>query len=125
MLLGGVNILLAEDNQVNQMVAVKMLERVGAKVVVASNGFEVIDLILENRLNFDCVLMDMQMPEMDGLEASIRIRKLYSAAELPILAMTANISIEDRDDCRKAGMCDFISKPIRAELLYSSILKYL
>lgn len=124
-LFDGIQILLAEDNLTNQIVAVKLLERVGAKVVVASNGYEVIDLVLSHRLNFDCILMDMQMPEMDGVEAAKKIRELYSENRLPILAMTANISQEDRNICQAAGMNDFISKPVNAELLYAAISKTL
>jgi signal transduction histidine kinase/ActR/RegA family two-component response regulator len=123
-LLANAQILLAEDNLFNQQVAKGLLEYVGTKVVVASNGLEAIDLILKHELPFDCVLMDMQMPEMDGIEATRIIRRSSQGERLPIIALTANISKEDYDACYDVGMSDFISKPVSPLLLYATVCKW-
>jgi two-component system, sensor histidine kinase and response regulator len=111
-------ILLAEDNAVNQKVAVAMLTRIGCYTDVAANGLEVLKA-LEN-IPYDLVLMDVHMPEMDGLEATRRIRDPQSPVRdhsIPVVAMTASAMKEDRDHCLKAGMNDFVSKPVNpAEL---------
>jgi PAS domain S-box-containing protein len=105
-------ILLAEDNAVNQKVALSMLKRLGYKADVAANGLEVLQAL--ERQPYDVVLMDVQMPEMDGLEATCRIRKRKSAAEQPwIIAMTAYALEGDREECFRVGMNEYISKPIR------------
>jgi PAS domain S-box-containing protein len=119
----GASILLAEDNLFNQQIAQEMLERSGAKVVIANNGIEVLQLVRTEQ--FDCVLMDMQMPEMDGLEATRRLRADPATAALRIIAMTANIQQTDRDNCFAAGMDDFITKPFSPEKFYSTISKWL
>lgn len=108
------HILLAEDNPVNQKVALRMLERIGHSAEVANNGVEAL-AALEGG-TYDIVLMDMQMPEMDGLEATRRIVEKYDEAERPyIIALTANAMQGDRERCIAAGMNDYISKPIRME----------
>ncbi len=111
-------ILLAEDNLVNQVLAVRLLERRGHQVVVASNGREVLERLSKDR--FDTVLMDVQMPEMDGFEATAAIRKDEEGTErhLRILAMTAQAMIGDAERCIASGMDGYISKPIHAEELY-------
>ena len=119
----GASILLAEDNLFNQQIAKEMLELGGANVVIANNGKEVLDLVRNQR--FDCVLMDMQMPEMDGLEATRLLRADPDMKGLKIIAMTANIQKADRDSCFAAGMNDFITKPFSPELFYSTIAKWL
>lgn len=105
-------ILLAEDNAVNQKVALSMLKRLGYKADVVANGLEVLQAL--ERQTYDVVLMDVQMPEMDGLEATCRIRKHESTVEQPwIIAMTAYALEGDREECFRVGMNEYISKPIR------------
>ncbi|MEM7134561.1 MAG: response regulator [Chloroflexota bacterium] len=110
------DILLVEDNSVNQKVAIRILDRLGYRADIAGNGLEAIDAV--QRQKYDLVLMDIQMPEMDGLEATRTIRELLAQSECPrIVAMTAGAMPEDRDRTRAAGMDDFISKPIRIQEL--------
>ena len=114
----GRKILLAEDNVVNQKLAMRLLQQMGYRADLASNGIEAIEAI--ERQPYDVVLMDVQMPEMDGLEASRRLGQLRpDPAQRPwIIALTANAMQGDREMCLAAGMDDYISKPIkRAELL--------
>ncbi len=105
-------VLLAEDHEINQLLARRMLERLGCAVEVVGTGLEALATVTRERPDF--VFMDMQMPEMDGLEATRRIRELpgCSAAELAIVAMTANAMVEDRNACLAAGMNDFLTKPL-------------
>ncbi|MBO3758854.1 ATP-binding protein [Ciceribacter sp. L1K22] len=113
-------ILLVEDNAVNQQVAVRFLERLGQDVTVAADGVEALDLT--SREDFDLILMDMQMPVMDGIEATRRILERGGrAAATPIVAMTANASDDDRRRCAEAGMSGFESKPVTMERLRSVI----
>ncbi|TWU02670.1 response regulator [Stieleria varia] len=114
-------ILLAEDNVVNQRVAIGMLERLGHEVVVAADGEAAVDAV--SREPFDLVLMDVQMPKMDGLEATRRIRESESSGEkrIPIIAMTANAMQGDRERCLAAGMDQYISKPFTMEALRAVI----
>ncbi len=115
-------ILLAEDNPVNQLVARTMLERMNCKVVTAANGMQAIELFKQD--TYHLVLMDMQMPEMDGIEACTAIRNIEAAAKVshtPIIALTANALQSDREKCRHAGMDDFISKPINKSELEEKI----
>jgi signal transduction histidine kinase/ActR/RegA family two-component response regulator len=125
---GNADILLVEDNRVNQKLATTLLERRGYRVTLAENGAKALDLIRTGTTPFDIILMDMQMPVMDGLEATRQIRKLEEGAgqkRLPIIAMTANAMQSDRDTCVAAGMDDYISKPIRADELYALIARLL
>jgi signal transduction histidine kinase/DNA-binding response OmpR family regulator len=113
-------ILLAEDNSVNQMLALRLLERLGYRADVASNGVEVLDALEQQP--YDVVLMDVQMPELDGLDASRRICERWPAGVRPrIIAMTANAMREDRDACFEAGMDDYIAKPIRPDMLAEAL----
>jgi CheY-like chemotaxis protein len=115
------DILLAEDNIVNQKLAVKILEKRGHRVVVASNGKKAIEQL--ERKHFDLVLMDVQMPEMDGIEATelIRKREEQEGGHIPIAAMTANAMKGDREKCLAAGMDGYVSKPIKVEKLFGVI----
>ena len=113
-------ILLAEDNSVNQMVAVRMLDRLGYGADVAATGLEVLEAL--ERQTYDVVLMDVQMPEVDGLEATRRIHERWPAETRPrIVALTANALPEEREACFTAGMDDYVAKPIRAEELAAAL----
>jgi signal transduction histidine kinase/CheY-like chemotaxis protein len=113
-------ILLAEDNAVNQKLALRLLQRMGYRADVASNGLETIECVARQR--YDVVLMDVQMPEMDGLEASRRIIARWPADHPRIVAMTANAMRGDREMCLAAGMHDYLSKPIRLEELVEALM---
>ena len=114
-------ILLAEDNPVNQVVAVRLLQKRGHRVTVAPNGMEAVEAVL--REPFDLVLMDVQMPEMDGFEATaaIRQREAATGGHLPIFAMTAHAMKGDAERCRKAGMDGYLAKPVRPQDLYAIV----
>ena len=112
-------ILLAEDNPVNQKVALRMLKRIGHEADIANNGVEVLKALEQKQ--YDIILMDMQMPEMDGLEATRQIVKKYPEGIRPyIIALTANAMHGDRERCIAAGMNDYVSKPIRVEDLQNA-----
>ncbi|PSQ96444.1 MAG: hypothetical protein BRD53_03915 [Bacteroidetes bacterium SW_7_64_58] len=113
-------ILLAEDDTVNQQMTTQLLENEGHDVEVAPTGLDALDALQER--SFDVVLMDVQMPEMDGLEATRRIREAWPADEQPyIVALTAAVTKEDRRRCREAGADDFLSKPIKGEVLAEAL----
>jgi CheY-like chemotaxis protein len=116
-------ILLAEDNPVNQRLAKRILEKSGHSVTVANNGREAVAALQASDWNFDGVLMDIQMPEMDGLEATQAIRKLESSVgrHLPIIALTAHAMERDRNSCLNAGMDRHLTKPIQAPLLLATL----
>jgi PAS domain S-box-containing protein len=116
-------ILLVEDNTFNQQIALEMLEEAGSSVCLANNGAEALDLLRQTV--FDCVLMDVQMPLMDGLEATRRIRADPDLSAMRVLAMTATATNEDRARCLEAGMDDFITKPIQPALMYRTIASWL
>jgi PAS domain S-box-containing protein len=121
--INGARILLAEDNTFNQQVALEMLEQAGGVVVLANNGAEALDLL--RKTSFDLVLMDVQMPVMDGLAATRAIRANPALQGLPVVAMTANATSEDRARCMEAGMDAFISKPIQPPVLIETVARYL
>ena len=116
--LAGRRVLLVEDNEINQEVARELLQRAGISVDLAENGQEAVERAAAG--DYDAVLMDVQMPIMDGLEATRRIRALASArATVPIIAMTANAMAEDRQRCIEAGMNDHLGKPVDVNRLYA------
>ncbi len=114
-------VLLAEDGLVNQKLAIGLLEKHRHSVVVAGNGKEAIAALAARQ--FDVVLMDLEMPEMDGLEATavIRTKERQTGEHVPIIAMTAHAMKGDRDRCLAAGMDDYVSKPVRAGILFETI----
>lgn len=118
-------VLLAEDNEVNRMIAVEILNSFGLVVETAANGRDAFERLAGNPLEFDLVLMDIQMPEMDGYEATARLRGIEALRNMPIIAMTAHAMTEDRERCLSAGMNDHISKPIEPALLFSIMQKWL
>jgi len=119
----GARILLVEDDPINREVAIMLLEDVGLRIDVAEDGIEAIEQMEKH--DYALILMDMQMPRLDGIGATRRIRQMPQGASLPILAMTANVFAEDRDNCLAAGMNDFVSKPVDPALLYSTLLHWL
>ena len=126
MLLRGAHILLTEDNEINQQIAIELLEAAGATVDVANNGREAVDILFQGSSPspYDVVLMDLQMPEMDGYQATARIRGDSRFAQLPIIAMTAHATVEERNRCLAAGMNDHISKPIHPSVLFDTVARY-
>lgn len=120
--LSGIHLLVVEDNALNRQVASELLMAEGAIVDLAESGLEGIDKVLNGQLLFDAIIMDMQMPDIDGLEATRRIRANPNYKDLPILAMTANASAADREACLAAGMNDHLGKPIDIEKVVPIIL---
>ncbi|MBW1895033.1 MAG: response regulator [Deltaproteobacteria bacterium] len=125
-----VRILLAEDNPVNQKLAKMMLTKAGYQVELANNGKEAVEKYTASPDSYDLVFMDIQMPEMDGIQATQKIRKAESSSSnnqlshVPIIAMTAQAIKGDREECIEAGMDDYISKPIKKEIVLKNIQKY-
>ena len=121
--IGGARILLAEDNPINQQVAREVLENVGVVVAVANHGREAVQMLDQSQ--YDVVLMDLQMPEMDGYEATTHIRKDPRFKALPIIAMTAHAMVEEREKCLATGMNGHLPKPIDPEKLYATLLQWI
>jgi len=114
--LKGIRILVAEDNPTNQEIALAVLQNAGIVAEIAQNGKEALELV--NKSSFDAVLMDIQMPEMDGYEATKQIRKDPKFASLPIIAMTAHVMKGDEEKCLEAGMDGYVSKPMDQDRLF-------
>jgi two-component system sensor histidine kinase/response regulator len=121
--LRGARVLLAEDNEINQLVATELLKDAGLAVDVADNGRIAVDMAQARP--YDIVLMDMQMPEMDGLEATRLLRAMPALDAVPVIAMTANAMQADRERCRAVGMVDFVSKPIDPDALWMVLLQWI
>ncbi|MEY4591989.1 MAG: hypothetical protein RIR18_884 [Pseudomonadota bacterium] len=119
----GKKILLVEDEPINQLIAVEILSETGLVVETADDGLQALEKAQSS--TYDLILMDMQMPKMDGVMATREIRKIPALASVPILAMTANAYSQDRARCLDAGMNDFITKPVESEVLYATLLKWL
>jgi two-component system sensor histidine kinase/response regulator len=118
--LTGRRILLAEDNALNQNVATMILEGAGCEVIVANDGAQALNILINDK-KFDAILMDMQMPVMDGLTAAREIRAMPELGNIPIIALTANASDEDRKRCLDAGMNEYSSKPFKPQQLFQVI----
>ena len=119
----GARVLLVEDNEVNQQVACELLAGAGLHVDVANHGGECLAML--DKAPYDLVLMDMQMPVMNGLQATEAIRADGRFPNLPVIAMTANVLSEDRERCRQAGMNDFVAKPIEPDALWAQLLRWI
>jgi len=119
-------LLLAEDNAFNQKVAGTMLKKLGFEVEVAQNGQEALDKVTENSDNYGAVFMDCEMPVMDGYQTTQKIRELEQSTgnHIPIIAMTAHSSPEDKQQCLDCGMDDYIAKPFKIDALKSTIEKW-
>ena len=124
--LRGARILLTEDNEINQQIASELLEGAGATVTIANNGREAVAMLSSGPQPppFDAVLMDLQMPEMDGYQATAKLRSDTRFATLPIIAMTAHATIEERQRCLAAGMNDHIAKPIDPVNLIETVARF-
>ena len=124
--LKGVRILVTEDNEINQQIAIELLESAGAVVTVANNGREAVEILTNGAQPppFEVVLMDLQMPEMDGYQATAKLRADTRFSSFPIIAMTAHATVEERQRCLAAGMNDHISKPIDPAMLYETVGRF-
>lgn len=120
---GGTRILLVEDNELNQQVAVELLQAVGCRVDIASDGQQALERVCAGR--YDLVFMDMQMPVLDGLAATRLLRQMPGMERLPVIAMTANARLSDQEACLSAGMNDFVRKPFEPPTLYAALRRWL
>ena len=115
-------LLVVEDNMINREIAYELLTAEGARVDLANGGIEGVDKVMTEPAAYDLVLMDIQMPDIDGLEATRRIRADSRCSDLPIVAMTANVSSEDREACLAVGMNGHVGKPVDLSELVSTVL---
>ena len=118
-----VRILLAEDNKMNQKLAKYMLEKAGYQLTIANTGKEAVDIFTAEPQTFDLIFMDINMPKMDGREATRQIRG-QGFHDIPIIAMTADVMKEDREMCFEAGMNDYVAKPIKRETVFKMVQKW-
>jgi signal transduction histidine kinase/DNA-binding response OmpR family regulator len=121
--LRGKRVLLVEDNDINQQVGAQLLANIGLRVDVANDGAEAVDSANQN--NYDAILMDVQMPVLDGYQATERLRGVPAIGNVPIIALTAHAMSGERETCLSAGMDDYLSKPVEADRLYRMLLKWL
>jgi CheY-like chemotaxis protein len=121
----GIKILLAEDNKINRILVIKLFDKINALIEPAENGLEAVELYRHHR--YDLIFMDMQMPIMDGITATQEIRKIEqkTGRHVPIIAMTANAMKEDREACIAAGMDDFITKPVKKDIVMDIVSKFI
>ena len=117
------HVLLAEDEPINREIGIELLDAIGLQVETAENGVAAVDQFAPGK--FDLILMDVQMPELSGLDATRQIRQLPGGADIPIVALTADAFLEDKEKCFAAGMTDFVSKPVDPDTLYAVLAKYL
>ncbi len=122
--LENINILLVEDNEINQQIASELLQSIKINVDLANNGKECINKLKENINKYNLILMDIQMPEMDGITATKHIKSMKEFQNIPIIALTAHAMHEEIENCKKIGMIDYIGKPIEPSILFDVILKY-
>ena len=122
--LGGMRVLLAEDNDINRQIVVELLSAAGARVDAAGNGREAVDMALAGGVPYDVILMDLQMPDMDGFQATLRLRAEPRLAALPIVALSAHAQDEERRRCLEIGMNGVIVKPIDPEVLYATLAQW-
>jgi len=122
--LQGARVLVAEDHPINQLFIREVLKNAGIAVVTVANGREAVTAVEQAETPFDIILMDLQMPEMDGYEATRQVRELSAKAELPIIAMTAHVMADERERCLDAGMNGHLGKPINVMELYATLLRY-
>ena len=120
----GARVLLVEDNEINQQIALELMKGAGINASLARNGREAYEILERTDTRFDLVLMDIQMPEIDGYEATKRIRSQTWGSEIPIIAMTAHALVEEREKAMQAGMNDHISKPIDPDAMFATMQKY-
>jgi CheY-like chemotaxis protein/HPt (histidine-containing phosphotransfer) domain-containing protein len=123
--IGGARVLVVEDNEINQQVAQEILESFGLKVEIAANGKEAVDMLQKRGDHFEAVLMDLQMPEMDGHEATRVIRSTLNNPSLPIIAMTAHALQSEQENCLKSGMNDYVSKPVDPDKLLAVLARWI
>ena len=122
--LKGCRLLVVEDQPINQLVLRELLEQIGADVTIAADGREALTVVARKEGRFDAIFMDLQMPELDGCEATTQLRKQWPSEALPIIAITAHAGKEERERCQQAGMNDYLTKPVNPERLYTCILKW-
>jgi two-component system, sensor histidine kinase and response regulator len=123
--LTGAHVLVAEDNAINQQIVDHLLQRLGITVEFAVNGRDAVDAVLADYTRFDAVIMDVQMPVMDGLEATRLIRQRVDATQLPIIAMTAHAMEKERQLCLEAGMNDHVTKPVDPKNLTATLRRWI